>query len=168
MEIEGRVILDLPMESGTSKAGNPWRKKQWVMEQFSNTGFPRKVMFQAFGQKIDNVHVELGKCYAVSIDVESREYNGRWYTDVNAYAAREIEGPTMTAPGAGGGYNYGGAAPAAPAAAPFGAAPAAPAFGAAPAAAPVFGAAPAGDNFGASPAAPAAAPADGGTDDLPF
>lgn len=153
MEIEGRIILDLPMVEGISKAGNPWKKKEWVMEQFTTGNFPRKVMFEAFGNKMDNIHVELGKCYAVSVDLESREFNGRWFTSVSAYAAREIEGPSI---GSTSGGNYGNA----PATAPFGAAPAAPAapFGA-PAAAP----------FGA-PAAPAAAPADlgQGSDDLPF
>ncbi|MDE7160870.1 MAG: DUF3127 domain-containing protein [Muribaculaceae bacterium] len=158
MEIEGRIILDLPLIDGVSKAGNPWKKKEWVLETFGQ--YPRKVKFSLFGDKADNVRVELGKSYAVSVDLESREFNGRWYTDVNAYAAREIAGPGM------------GAAPysAAPAAAPYGAAPAAAPYGA-PQAAP-FGAAPAapGAPFGAAPAAPAA-PDFGSasdSDDLPF
>lgn len=101
MEIEGKIILDIPMVEGVSKAGNPWRKKEWVLETFGN--YPRKVMFNVFGDRIDTVNLQLGHSYAVSFDLESREFNGRWYTDVRAYAARELDGqPGM------------GAAPAAP------------------------------------------------------
>ena len=39
MEIEGKVILDLGMTSGTSKAGNAWKKREIVIEPFGN--YPR-------------------------------------------------------------------------------------------------------------------------------
>lgn len=157
MEIEGRIIADLPLQQGVSKAGNPWKKKEWVLETFGN--YAKKVKFDFFGDRVDSNHLELGKMYAISFDLESREFNGRWYTDVRAYAAREIQGPS-----AGAGYPqqpYG--QPAAPAAAPFGqpASPSASPFGAAPAAP---SAAP---DFGAASAAPFDA-ASGETDDLPF
>lgn len=86
MEIEGRIIADLPLQSGTSRAGNPWKKKEWVLETFGQ--FPKKICFNAFGDRIDQMQLEVGKDYTVSIDIESREYNGRWYTDVRAFAAR--------------------------------------------------------------------------------
>lgn len=88
MEIEGKIIIDLPLQSGTSKAGNLWRKKEWVLETPGN--YPRKVKFHVFGDRVDNLNFEVGKNYAVSVDVESREFNGKWYTDLNAYAAREV------------------------------------------------------------------------------
>lgn len=119
MEIEGKIIMDLPEEGGTSKAGNPWRKKGWVLETFGQ--YPRKVKFDLFGERIDSVRIEPGKTYRVSVDVESREYNGRWYTDLRAYAAQESGAPAPT------GYTPApAAAPAAPQAAPadpFAAAP---------------------------------------------
>lgn len=137
MEIEGKIILDLPEEGGTSRNGNPWRKKSWVLETFGQ--YPRKVKFDLFGDRINQVHLEAGKSYKVSVDAESREFNGRWYTDLRAYAAQEMGASQMpqTAP-----------------AQSFGAAPAQPA-------------APA-DPF-ASAATPAADPfASNDTDDLPF
>lgn len=120
MDIEGKVIIDIPMIEGVSKAGNAWKKKEWVMETFGN--YPKKVKFTLFGDRATNIPLELGKSYVFSVDIESREFQGRWYTDVNCFAAREIQAPQpqMAAP-----------APQ-PAAAPaFGTAPA---FGAAPAA----------------------------------
>lgn len=154
MEIEGRIIEDIPMMEGVSKAGKPWKKKEWVLETFGQ--YPRKVKFTLFGDRADSVHIENGKIYAVSIDIESRLFNDRWYTDINAYAAREIAGPGMGTPQP----QYGTApAPQAPYGAPV--APAAGSFGAAPAPAPGFGA----------PLPPPAAPDFGvasDTDDLPF
>lgn len=87
MEIEGRIILDLGMQSGTSKAGNPWKKREMVLETYGQ--YPRKVKFTLFGDRADNIHLEVGRDYVLSVDVESREFNGRWYTDLTCYAARD-------------------------------------------------------------------------------
>lgn len=87
MEIEGKIIMDLPEEGGTSKAGNPWRKKSYVLETLGQ--YPRKAKFDIFGDRIDSLRAEVGKTYRVSVDVESREFNGRWYTDLRAYAIQE-------------------------------------------------------------------------------
>ena len=90
MEIEGKIINFLGEQSGTSKAGNPWRKKEWVLETFGN--YPRKVKFHIFGDRCNTINLEPGKDYVLSFDLESREFNGRWYTDVNVYAARDYTG----------------------------------------------------------------------------
>lgn len=104
MELEGKIIQELPMQSGTSKAGNPWKKREWVLETFGS--YPRKVKFHVFGDRADNMRIEPGKNYSLSFDLESREFNGRWYTDVSVYAARELQAPGMpgqpAAPGYGG------------------------------------------------------------------
>lgn len=86
MEIDGKIILDLGMQSGISKAGNQWKKKEWVLETFGQ--YPRKVKFHVFGDKADTMGLEVGNSYTLSVDLESREFNERWYTDVSCYAAR--------------------------------------------------------------------------------
>ncbi len=93
MEIEGKIIQELPMQSGTSKAGNPWKKREWVLETFGT--YPRKVKFHVFGDRSDTIGIEVGNSYALSFDLESREFNGRWYTDVSVYQARPMmqQGP---------------------------------------------------------------------------
>ncbi len=122
MEIEGRVIFDLPLQEGISRAGNPWKKKEWVFETL--TAYPKKVKITIFGEeRVAQIPLEVGKTYVFSIEIESRDYQGRWYTDVNCFGAREIAGSQE---GVGGGMPFGGNTVAAPAAAPFGAAPAAP------------------------------------------
>lgn len=90
MDLKGKIIQFLGESSGTSKSGNPWRKREWVLETLDFGSFPRKVVFTVFGDKIDNLPlVEVGRDYVVSIDIESREFNGRWFTNINAYRVQE-------------------------------------------------------------------------------
>lgn len=90
MELEGKVIQYLGETSGTSKAGNPWKKKEWVVETFGQ--YPKKVKVQCFGDKADLMNLEPGKDYSLSIDIESREFGGRWYTDVSVFRVAEYQG----------------------------------------------------------------------------
>lgn len=79
--IEGRIVQVCPEESGTSKSGNAWRKQTAVLETIET--YPRKIAFQMFNDKI--VPLRQGQNVKVSINIESREWNGRWYTDINAW-----------------------------------------------------------------------------------
>lgn len=101
MDIEGTIVFDLPLQEGISKANKPWKKKEWVLETFGT--YPKKVKFTVFGEnRVNDLTFEIGKAYRISVDLESREYNGRWYTDVNAYAAAPLgeSMPSMGAPSA--------------------------------------------------------------------
>lgn len=97
MEIEGMIIANLGPKEGISKAGNPWKKNEWVLETIGQ--YPRKVKFTVFGDRVNTVNFEVGGHYIVQVDVESREYNGNWYTDLMAYSARKVDN-NMTQPGA--------------------------------------------------------------------
>lgn len=83
MEIQGKIIAVLPEVGGTSKAGNAWRKREYVLE--TQETYPKKVCFNLFGERIDQYPMNVGDTVLVSFDLESREYNNRWYTDVRAY-----------------------------------------------------------------------------------
>ena len=85
MEITGKIILALPEQSGTSKAGNAWKKREYVLE--TQETYPKKVMFNFFGDRVDQYPLQVGELVTVSFDLESREFNGRWYTDVRAWKA---------------------------------------------------------------------------------
>lgn len=89
MELEGKIIRELKLEEGTSKAGNPWKKKGWVLETLGQ--YPRTVKFDVFGDRALTMTFEVGKTYAVSVDAQSREWNERWYTDLTAYASRLLD-----------------------------------------------------------------------------
>ena len=90
MEISGKIIELLPVKSGQSSNGE-WRKQEYILE--TETQYPKKVCFMAWGDKIDQFNIKQGENLAVSIDLESRAYNGRWYTDVKAWkVSRDGEG----------------------------------------------------------------------------
>ena len=82
MEIKGKIIEILPEKSGQSANGE-WRKQEYILETDSN--YPKKICFLAWGDKIGEFNLKQGEDVEVSVDLESREYNGRWYTDVKAW-----------------------------------------------------------------------------------
>lgn len=87
MEIKGKIIEVLPEKSGQSENGE-WRKQEYVLE--TDAQYPKKVCFMAWGDKVNQFNIKKDENVEVSIDVESREYNGRWYTDVKAWKVSRI------------------------------------------------------------------------------
>lgn len=99
MEITGKIIAALPETGGTAKAsGKPWRKREYVLE--TQETYPKKVCFNFFGDRIDQYPMQVGEEWTVSFDLESREFNGRWYTDVRAYKAEKAGAAVPPAPAA--------------------------------------------------------------------
>lgn len=111
MEIVGKIIQVLPLQSGTSsRTGNSWQVQSYVLE--TQEQYPRKVCFEIFGEdKIKNNPCNIDDLVTVSFDIESREFNGRWYTSIRAWRVQQGDmtsaQPAAAAP-----------QPAAPAAAP--------------------------------------------------
>lgn len=95
MEVKGKIIAALPEVSGVSRSGNSWKKKEYVLETFDT--YPRKVHFTCFGDNADKIMLQIGQVATISFDIESREYNGRWYTDIRAWKA-EVEAPGAPVP----------------------------------------------------------------------
>ncbi|MEP7277238.1 MAG: DUF3127 domain-containing protein [Bacteroidota bacterium] len=92
MDISGKIIQLLPAQTGQGKNG-AWKKQEFILE--TSDTYPKKVCIAAWGEKIDLAGFKLGETIDVSFDVESREYNGRWYTDIKAWkvvAGRPKEG----------------------------------------------------------------------------
>ncbi len=82
MEISGKLVQLLPLQTGQGKNGM-WKKQDFILEQGGQ--YPKKVCVAVWGDKIDMTSFRLGDTLEVSFDVESREFNGRWYTDVKAW-----------------------------------------------------------------------------------
>ena len=83
MEFEGVVWRVLPQIKGTSARGE-WVKQEVVFELPGE--FNRKICVGFWGDKAnDAATLKPGETIAVSANVESREYNGRWYTVVRAW-----------------------------------------------------------------------------------
>jgi Protein of unknown function (DUF3127). len=82
MDISGKIVQFLPVQTGQGKNGT-WKKQEFILETFDT--YPKKICIAVWGDKIDLSPFKPGDTVDVSFDVESREYNGRWYTDVKAW-----------------------------------------------------------------------------------
>ena len=77
------------MQTGTGKNGT-WKKQEFILETPGQIS--RKICFSLWGDKIDQFNPTEGDETEVSFDLESREYNGRWYTDVKAWKVEPASG----------------------------------------------------------------------------
>ena len=82
MQISAKLIQILPLQSGTGKNGE-WKKQDIIVE--TQEQYPKKICVSVWGDKIPSQPMMLGENLLIDFDIESREYNGRWYTDVKAW-----------------------------------------------------------------------------------
>jgi hypothetical protein len=84
LELIGKIVQVLDLQTGTSAKGD-WKKQDFILE--TEEQYPRKICISLWGDRVaDIAGVQLSKeLITVSISVESREFNGRWYTDVKGW-----------------------------------------------------------------------------------
>ena len=123
LELEGRIAQKMNVQSGTTARG-AWSKQEFIFE-YQEGNYPTKVVMHVWGddkvKELDKYQV--GDQVKVSVKISSREYNGRWYTDVRAWRI-EPAGAQQSAPAGGYGAPAGGySVPAGNQAAPMPSAP---------------------------------------------
>lgn len=82
MDITAKLVQVLPVQEGEGKNGH-WKRNTIIVE--TDGQYPKKVCINFFGDRIDISQFKEGEMLTVSFDLESREFNGRWYTDVRAW-----------------------------------------------------------------------------------
>jgi hypothetical protein len=82
MEIKGRLIRKLPVQTGQGRNGE-WKKQEFILEMEGT--YPKKVCVSVWGDKVNMASFDEGSMLTASIDIESREFNGKWYTNVTAW-----------------------------------------------------------------------------------
>lgn len=96
MEIIGNLLMMLPMQGGVSQqSGNQWQKATFIIGQSPNNPNnlnPRKVCITTMNANViaSLQQFPVGTPLKVAVIVESREYNGRWYTDVIAVKVEQF------------------------------------------------------------------------------
>lgn len=96
MEFEGTVYKIMPVTKGTSARGE-WQRQDVVFEMQEGS-FARKICVTFFNKPEDTARLREGATYTVSANIESREYNGRWYTDVRAWRLQPKQSEAPAAP----------------------------------------------------------------------
>ena len=101
MTITGIITKALAEASGTSRvSGRPWRKRSYVLRYDGTNGqYPREVLFDVLGDKIDSLGLREGCEYEVEVDFGVREWNGKLFMTATAWkaTAKEAESPTPAA-----------------------------------------------------------------------
>ena len=85
MQITGKLVQKLERETGVSKSGKTWEKQSILVEQ-AGTDYNKEVAISFFGDKIKSLrNVEVGSDVSVSINLSSREYNGKYYHNIDGW-----------------------------------------------------------------------------------
>ena len=84
MEVQGVLKQILPIESGESKSGKTWQKQTIVIE--TTDAYPKQIAVEVSEKALSRLQdYSEGMTITCSINIESREYNGRWFTSVKAW-----------------------------------------------------------------------------------
>lgn len=94
MTFKGIITAAMPVASGTSKSGKEWRRASYILTyDNSNEQYPKSVLFDVIGDKIEQLNIKQGVEYEVEIDFTCREYNGRTYMSASCWKATPTQQP---------------------------------------------------------------------------
>jgi hypothetical protein len=88
MQLTAKLVQVLPVETGMGKNGE-WKKQSIIVE--TEGQYPKKICVTVWGDKISAAQLQTGNDLIIDFDIESREFNGRWYTDVKAWKVESAE-----------------------------------------------------------------------------
>jgi len=96
MDVIGKLVQKLERETGVSKSGKTWEKQSIIIEQ--NTDYNKEVVISFFGDKIKSIRdIEVGSDVSVSINLSSREYNGKYYHNIDGWFCAKLGQETVGA-----------------------------------------------------------------------
>lgn len=93
MEISGKIIQVLEAQQGNSAKGS-WKRQDFILE--TSEQYPKKVCISNWNDKVDLNAFPIGTGVKIGINLESREYNGKWYTDVRAWKMDALDGKSSS------------------------------------------------------------------------
>lgn len=94
MNFKGIITAAMPVASGTSKSGKEWKRASYILQyDNSNEQYPKSVLFDVMGDKIEQLNIKQGVEYEVEIDFSCREYNGRTYMSASCWKATPTQQP---------------------------------------------------------------------------
>ena len=93
LQITAKLVQLMPVETGNGKNGQ-WKKQNIIVET-ADSQYPKKICVSVWGDKMPE-GLQIGQQLKVSFDVESREFNGKWYTDVKAWKVETASGSSSS------------------------------------------------------------------------
>ena len=96
LELTGKLVTSLPAESGQGAKG-PWTKQSFIIETIEQ--YPKKVCIIAWNENVKRVaDINPESTVKAAINIESREYNGKWYTDIRLWKIEVVSGSAIHRP----------------------------------------------------------------------
>jgi len=89
MEISGKIYKVLPLQEGESQRGK-WQKQDVVLE-IEDGKYPKKLAISFWNDLVTNNSFQEGASISVEFNLESREYNNKWYTDIKAWRINKLD-----------------------------------------------------------------------------
>lgn len=98
LELEGKIVRKQNVQSGTSARG-AWSKQEFILE-FQEGNFPSQACLNVWGEdKVKDLEkYQVGDKVKVAFNISSREFNGRWYTDLRVWRIEPAGGAAPAAP----------------------------------------------------------------------
>lgn len=85
--IEGQITAILPETRGVGQRGE-WVSQDFVLKTDDN--YPKNICFTILGaDKIKEANIRIGDVVSIGVNIESREFNGRWYTSIKAWSVKK-------------------------------------------------------------------------------
>ncbi len=88
MEITGTIKQILPLKTGEGRSGT-WKRQDIIIEYGDK--YPKLVCLTLWGDLADTPGLTENAQIKAQVDIQSREYQGRWYTDVKAWKIEPAE-----------------------------------------------------------------------------
>ena len=87
MQLTAKIDQVLAPVTGESKNGK-WKKQDIIVETISN--YPKKVCLTLWGEKIDTSHLKIGATVNFHIELESKDNNGKWFTNIKVWKIESV------------------------------------------------------------------------------
>lgn len=85
MKLTAKVLQLIEPQIGTKKDGGTWKKESFVVETVEQ--YPKKIQVFSFS----NFDPQVNEIVEMYVNIESREYNGKWYTEVKVNRVKPKE-----------------------------------------------------------------------------
>jgi hypothetical protein len=95
MDITGKLIQIIEPITGESSRG-PWKKQEIIIE--TEDQFPKKVCLLNWNDKVEITGLKTNDLIKASVNIESREFKGRWFTDVKIWKIELVNKNDQTEP----------------------------------------------------------------------